>query len=696
MSGAGTFGLGTVDGYGQTIFQANLALSVANLHQSSGILVLNHAQSYAGDWNMSGGVLNLNAAAAILTLAAAGSFSADAGTITGYGGSLVLDGAAELGNVTIGGPDKIDVNGTLTQTGQILLGVSSNPTVTIAAGASWRIDADSSIFGQYGLIKNAGVLWDRNGSSTSTIQSQIDSTGTIIADSTLQLASLGSQLHGTLSGTGLIDLAPAGNGPGLTILEAGLSIQVAALDVSSDVVLAAGQSDANAVSQYAGTIDLSGHTFALAGTASLDGGLLSDGGTLSSSGQTTIGNYTIDSGARLLVSGAADQVGGLQLSDQNGAGTLTVATTGAYNVLDNLTIGGTGAAIIAGQFTESGTGLSEIDAALTLMASGTLTALDQTLTLTNVASLAGKLAGTGAIALSGGTFNLAAGLALDSGTLELNGNASALLAANQTYGGDFRTSGGTLNLGADTFTLTGAALLGNNTVFTGTGTLLATGATTLLAPRVQGSAVLDIAGAAQQLSNVSVGDPTGAPSTATFAITGTDTLDAASSILGNGTLSVAASGTLIAAGHAISQLATAIIDQGTIAANQGDLQVIGNVSAGSTGLFSIGGGAELDFLGSSTVGSATAISFAAGVDPTLRIDDINSFAATIENFATNDMIQIAGLVGSATGTYANAAHTQILVADSSGNSIVLAFSTAQTLSAYTFSDTSNVATLTHT
>ena len=59
------------------------------------------------------------------------------------------------------------------------------------------------------------------------------------------------------------------------------------------------------------------------------------------------------------------------------------------------------------------------------------------------------------------------------------------------------------------------------------------------------------------------------------------------------------------------------------------------------------------------------------------------------------MISITGLVGAVTGTYANAAQTQILFSDSSGDSVTLAFSTAQTLSAYTISDTSNVATLTH-
>ena len=696
VSGAGTFGIGTVGGYGQTTLAAGLVLSVANLHQASGIVVLNKAQAYAGNWNMSGGVLNLNATTATLTLNGRSSF--DAGTITGYGGSLVLAGPAELGAVTIGGPNRIAVGGTLTQTGLVLLGESSHPVVTIAAAGAWRIDADSSILGQYGIIRNNGVLWDRNGSATSIVQSQIfnAATGTIIADSTLQLASLGSDFHGTLTGTGLIDFANASTGIGTSTLDTGLSIQVANLDIASDVVLAANQADARTVSQYTGLIDTAGHTFALTGTASLDGGTLSDLGTLSTAGQTTVGYYTVSAGADLLVSGTADQVGALQLSDAGGAGGLTVAASGAYTVRDNFSIGGTGAVTIYGHLTEAGTGLGEIDAGVSLAATGVLTANDQTLTLTNVTTLEGTLAGTGAVALAGGHFALAGGLALDSATLELNGAASALLAANQAYGGDFRTSGGTLNLGGDTFTLTGPAVIGNATLLTGSGTLLAQGTTTLVAPNIQGAAVLAIAGAALQLSSIAVGDPTGAASAATFAIAGggTDTLDASASILGDGTLSVAAGGTLLASGNAISQVATAIVDQGTIAVTHGDLQIAGNVSANSGGIFSIGGTAELDFLGTSAVGASTAANFASS-GGTLRLDDLKVFAATIGNFASGDIIQIAGLAGSATGTYANAAHTQILVSDSSGDSIVLAFSTAQTLSAITFGDTSNVATLTH-
>ncbi len=140
VSGAGTFGIGVYNTYSQTTFQPKLALNVANFHQAGGNLVINAAQSYAGNWNMSGGVLNLNAAAAILTLNGASNF--DNGTLSGYRGTLVLNGPAELNTVTIGGPDKIDVNGTLTQTGLVYLGQSSNPEVTIAKAGKWLIDAD--------------------------------------------------------------------------------------------------------------------------------------------------------------------------------------------------------------------------------------------------------------------------------------------------------------------------------------------------------------------------------------------------------------------------------------------------------------------------------------------------------------------------------------------------------------------------
>ncbi len=270
--------------------------------------------------------------------------------------------------------------------------------------------------------------------------------------------------------------------------------------------------------------------------------------------------------------------------------------------------------------------------------------------------------------------------------------------ANQSYAGDLRTSYGILNLGTETLSQSGSLLLGTGTTLTGTGTLVASGSTILNAPLVQGSATLVIAGRAAQLGFLTIGNTNGMPSTAgmTIAAGGSDTLDAAAGFGGSGTLTVA--GALIANGNAISQIATSIVDQGTIAANHGDLQILGNVSAGSTGLFAIGGTAELDFLNASTIGASTFVSFTAGGAGTLRIDDMKTFGATIENFGASDMIQIAGIGTSANGlygTYGNTAHTQIVVDDSAGNTITLAFSTAQNLSAFTFSDANSVLTIAH-
>ena len=687
VSGAGTLGIG---GAGQTTFATKLALGVANLHQSAGILVLKVAQTYAGDWNMSGGVLNLDAAGAVLTLSGRESF--DAGTITGYGGTLMLGGPAELGAVTIGSTDKIDVAGTLTQTGTVLLGQSSNPTVNIAAKASWLIDADSSIIGTYGLINNSGVLWDRNGSNTSTIQSEIVSTGTIIADSTLQLDGDQSLLGGTLSGAGLLDLS----GGGTIGLQSGLAIHVASLDIATDVVLAGNQADAGIFSQYTGTLDLSGQTFALSGTTSLDGGMLIDGGTLSASGPVTIAGYDVTGAAELLISGAADQAGGgLTLQDTNGSGTLCVAAGASYNVLNDSSINGTGTAVIAGKLTDSGTGIASIAASVTLQSSGVLTANNRMLSLTDGGTLSGTLAGTGNADLAGGTFLLATGLSVTAATFEVSSGATAQLSASLSYGGDFITTGATLAFSGDTLSLGGTATLGNASVLSGAGTLAASASATLAAVTVEGTTTLLIAGAAQQLGLVTVGNPSGTASTARLSITGTDTLGANASIQGDGTLSVASGGSLIAGSDAFSQLATTTIDQGVIAANQGELQVTGTVTAASSGIFAIGAAGLLDFSSTSVVGSATGVSFAGA--GTLRVEDLHGFAATIENFATKDMIQIVGVSGaSVTGTYANAAHTQLLVADSSGDSIVLSFSTAQTLSAITFgAGAGGIATLTH-
>ncbi|MEJ0046623.1 MAG: hypothetical protein WDN04_11245 [Rhodospirillales bacterium] len=183
VSGDGTLGIAG----GQTVFGNKLSLQMAALDQQSGILVLNKAMTYAGEWDQTGGVLNLNATAAVLTLN--GQTDLDGGTLTSFGGTMVLNGPAHAGNVTIGGPTTLDINGTLDQASNITFGLSSNPTATIAGGANWVLEGDSSILGFFGVIENGGTFIDRDGSGDSVVQSQMISTGTIaVGNSTLTLA----------------------------------------------------------------------------------------------------------------------------------------------------------------------------------------------------------------------------------------------------------------------------------------------------------------------------------------------------------------------------------------------------------------------------------------------------------------------------------------------------------------------------
>jgi hypothetical protein len=212
---------------------------------------------------------------------------------------------------------------------------------------------------------------------------------------------------------------------------------------------------------------------------------------------------------------------------------------------------------------------------------------------------------------------------------------------------------------------------------------------------VTANAVLQIGGTATQIGALQVGDATGNSAAELVIAKGaTDTLAAFSAIQGNGTVVV--DGTLLATNDAVSQISDSIVNAGTIAANLGTLQVAGSVSAGSTGLFTIGSAAVLEFSNTCTIGIATGISFAGA--GTLLIDDLQGFGATIENFGLGDTIQVSGLNGSSlTGTYGNTAHTQITLSDGSTNTLVLNFSTAQTLSAFSFSaGVNNIATITHT
>jgi hypothetical protein len=715
VSGAGTLGIGSPGSqFGETTLGSKLVLDVATVSQQNGIVVLNNALTYAGTWDQSGlAVLNLNGSAAKLTLTGHADF--DGGTVTSYGGTLLLDSTVHAGNVTFGGPTTIDINAAFDQTNTITLGLSSNPTANIAAGATWLIEGDSSIVGSFGLIDNSGTFFDPNGSADSLVQPGVESTGDIkVNNSTLTLAG-GNLLGGTLSGTGLLELA------GGTTLESGLVATVAALTVvGSETYLAGNVTYSGNFGETGGNtvVDLGGHTLSLTGTAattSLDLGLLTDGGTLSAAGHVVLGSFNIGGDASLVITGTGEQTGNLSLGPNSGPGTLDIAAGGSYVLDDDFNITGNtvdGSLVVAGTLSANGTGESLIEAQIN--ETGLLQINDTLFELGDGGAFAGTVSGGGTLSLndfgSNPTFDVLGTAKLTVAALDVGSNANLQLLGNLAYAGLFtELPGGTISLGADTLTLSGtAALQGivNGTGGSGTGTLLATGVATLNNLNLEQTALLSVGGSTAQIGALTDNGEVVVQSAGTY------TLDASGSIAGTGGLSVlghlvangdgteivavatTVGGTLavdlgsltfsatvtdsgsIADNGASLTLAGAVVDNGVITANLGTVTVASAVSGG--GGFVIGAGASLlDLSKGSAITASNTISFTAG-GGLLEINDIASFGAHLANFSAGDSIELSGFNLSTLTHGWNAADTQLTVSDSSGDTLVLSFTTAQT------------------
>jgi hypothetical protein len=652
VTGAGTLAVAG----GQTVLGTKLSLTEAGFDQQGGILVLNKGLAYAGQWGMTGGVLNLNSAASRLTLSGQSNF--DGGTITGYGGTMTLSGTTQMGNMLIGGPNTLTISGKLDQTNTITFGPSSNPTADILKGASWSIEGDSSIQGAFGLIDNQGSFIDPNGSGTAQVDSEFESTGTVtVNNATLQFSGP-TLLGGTITGNGLLDLA------GATTLESGVGIGVAALDINNAIVLLDGNiSYANSFSETGNlaTLDLGGYSFALTGTVSLDDGTATDSGTLAASGAVTIETYTIANGAILSIASQAEQTGQLTMN----GGTLAIAAGATYTLDDDVSIAGTGVIDLTGSLLATGTVNSAISAAL--IQTGTLTVDDQSLTLAASSSLDGAIAGTGTLSLYGAAFTLGSGLAASVAAIDLQGNASIILAANDKYAGSF-IGDGTIGLGNNTLSLTGTTLLSGATL-NGPGFLADSGSTTLTNLSVLNGATLDLTGTVVQVA----GNTTVTAASLTIGATGSYTLDENQSISGGGTLNVA--GALTAGSDGTSSLAVLVNDTGVISANLGTLNVQGNVSG--NGGFSIAAGAVLEFgNANSTITSATSVAFA-GLHADLIIGDMAGFGAVLSDFASTDVIEITGInANSVQGTLLSGG-LQYQVSDSNHDTVTLTFTTQQ-------------------
>jgi hypothetical protein len=417
----------------------------------------------------------------------------------------------------------------------------------------------------------------------------------------------------------------------------------------------------------------------------LDSGVILGGGVLSTHGSTAIGGIVLVGGTDLLVTGVADEYASLTLGvNGDGAGTISIATTGAYTLDDDVSIFNGGSLSVAGTLIAAATGYSRIDA--TLSDSGVVEANNQTLALGGGGAFTGTVNGGGELLLIDtvagpqAVYTVSGGATLSVGSIDVGQQALFEALASQTYAGNFVESpAGEVMVNAGTLSLTGTTFLASGLV-EGPGTLLLTGSAGVGAIGIYGGATLDAAGATEQTLTLIVGQPgTGGAGALTVAQGGNYQLDANASILGDGKLTVA--GTLTAVGHGISQIDPAIVDTGVIAANLGVLQVLSAV--GGSGVFSIGTAGSLDFSASSTITASNTVSFTTGGGD-LRIDSPSEFNAGLANFSNGDIIEIAGINPNlVSGSYANAGHTAITVSDGT-TSITLTFTAAQNLTSISF------------
>jgi hypothetical protein len=670
VSGAGTLGIGGVE----TTIGKKLTLNVACVSEQAGVLVLNGPLSYGGEFDMSAGDLDLNASKAVLTLSGRSDF--DGGTISGFAGTLVLDGPVQAYAATIGSNITVDINGTFDQSGTIYFGLDSNPTAYIAKGGSWLIEGDSAVIGFYGLINNAGTLSDPNGSADAYIDAEIVSTGTLTVNNS-ELSLFGATvLSNVVNGTGLLDIEAA------STIGSGTALKVGGIQVDGQYTYLAfsGNESYSGLFYQTGnsSVLLQGNALTLSGTTSLDNGTLVGAGTMTLAGTATLGIYTA-TGATLQVSGVADQTEGLTLNNA----TVTISGGATYTLDTDVGITttlGNGTVANAGTLVAAGTGDSTIDAFVAN--TGLAEVNDSTLTILGGASLAGTVSGTGILEFgpSASAYTLQSGLTLSVAALDIGQDATAVLAGNVSYAGYFEADQNSgLTLSADTLTLSGTALL--DTSVTGPGTLLlASGSTgTITGGSVSGGAVLQVNSSVDQIGSLTVGDAKPPSSSQILISAGANyTLEAGADIGGNGTLTVA--GTLTSAGDGLAILNPSIVDTGSILANLGTLDVLGAV--GGTGGFGIGTGGELEFGANSAIGASNTVSFNGTGE--LLLNSETGYGAGIAGFAKGDIIEMSFInPGSISGSLTDNGHL-LTVQDGSGDSITLSFTAAQSMSSLSF------------
>jgi autotransporter passenger strand-loop-strand repeat protein len=500
-------------------------------------------------------------------------------TVVQSGGTVVFAGGVASGLVLSGGATEVVASGiTLAApsvgSGVLLVVSGTDRAAVIGSGGRESIASGGTSIAT--TVASGG---------TETVLSGGLASGTVVSGGGTEVISSGGTLlytnggviSGTVLGAGTLDVT------GGTLIVAGTAgLSSVAIGLGGGV-LAIRQSETFGSFAYSGgtaTI-AAGDTLTIAGAATLNNAEIEGPGAFVTKGATTFDDLYLDDKLGWTNTGTVTDSGEVLVDYPSGSGSITVTnTTGA--VFD-LTTNGVIASYAQGTFVNaglleatSGTGTVEVFISNT----GTMTATSGTLQLDGGGVLGGTIGATGA------------------GTIAFVGGVFTLAGTTQTIAGNVEGNGGTISIAkGDTLTLTGASNLSDAFV-DGPGTFVTTGATTLTDLYLDGGVAWTNTGTVTDAGQILLDYPSGSGS-----ITVTNTAGAVFDITANGEIYPYAQGTFVNAGlleatssTGSSYIYATVTNTGTITASTGVLEFDnggtfgGTVGATGSGTIAFGGG----------------------------------------------------------------------------------------------------------
>ena len=441
-SGTGTLavGAGTTLTYGGILANNSGGTGGLTKTNTTGTLVLNGANSYAGDTTISGGTLRLGNVAAIPSGTGKGNLTLSSGSTLDLNNlSPTLNGLSGTGTVTnalagavlftAGGNDANGSFGGVIQDGNGTVALTKNGAGLLTLG---------------GLNTYSGTTTVSNGTLQLGIASALPSgtgKGNITLNGTLDLAGFSTAVNG-LSGSGLISNSAAG----AATLTAGASDQTSTFAGN----LQNGVGSVALTKTGAGTLTLSGNN-SYSGATTISAGTLAMG---SSTGLSATSSVTINSSGTLDVNGNNITIDGLlgtgTLNNNGGsAATLTAGASGTTTTFSGVIADGSKAVAL----TKSGSGTLTLTGVNTY--SGTTTIQNGTVSVANP-GMGGNLGSASTAVILGD--------ATHQGILSYTANADLTF----TRGFEVNAGGGQMNIttSGKTLTLTSGGIATASGTFT--------------------------------------------------------------------------------------------------------------------------------------------------------------------------------------------------------------------------------------